>query len=82
MSRPLRVTELSGPAATAVRGARAGVSVDVTSHGEVVARIVPPSEGRIGEALVVGDGTAFRLPKVVRRGGPSGADQVIADRDT
>lgn len=82
MSRPLRVTELSGRAATAVRSARAGVPVDVTSHGDVVARIVPASDGQIGEAVVVGDGTAFRIPKVVRRGGPSGADQVIADRGT
>jgi len=41
MSKPLPVSQITGPAATAVQRARAGETTEVTSKGRVVAFIVP-----------------------------------------
>ncbi len=41
MGRPIRVSELSGPMAAAVRRARQGERVAITSRGEPVALVVP-----------------------------------------
>lgn len=40
-ARPVRLTDLTGPAAEAVESARAGRPVDIVEEGRVVARIVP-----------------------------------------
>jgi antitoxin (DNA-binding transcriptional repressor) of toxin-antitoxin stability system len=45
-TRPVPISELSGPAAEAVEAARRGETVTVTADGEAVARIVP-----FGDAL-------------------------------
>lgn len=44
MARAIRVSDLSGPAASAVRRARDGERVPVTAKGRLVAEIVPPGE--------------------------------------
>lgn len=83
-SRPLRVSDLSGSAATAVRAARNGRPVDVLSRGHVVARIVPVTESDAsipGLTVVAAEG---RLVPPSRRVVADGADvlgQLLHDRD-
>ena len=82
-TRPLRVSDLSGSAATAVRTARSGHPVDVLSRGHVVARIVPVTESDAsipGLTVVAAEG---RLVPPARRVVADGADvlgQLDADR--
>lgn len=85
-ARPVRVSDLSGAAAAAVKSARNGEVVDVTARGETVARIVPagPAESSFGGMRMVGEGTAFRLPRRVGRmehGAGTISAQLVADRE-
>lgn len=68
-SLPLQVSKLTGPAAAAVKSARAGQAVNVTARGTVVARIVPVDEEvrMVGGMRVHGSGRNFRIPEVVAR---------------
>ena len=81
---PLRVSDLTGRAASAVKEVRAGHTVNVTSRGAVVAHIVPANETveMVNGMRVTRAQGRFQVPEVVARmsEGISGADQVIADR--
>ena len=72
--RPVRVSDLSGPAAEAVEAARRGQDVRVTVDGETVARIVPARDDL--------DARLARIAGRFKTSGPLGPEEVddaIAD---
>lgn len=75
---PLPVSRLDGVAAAAVRKAREGRTVDITSRGKVVARIVPAAE----DDILPPSGEPLRFPRApqLRGDGPSLVDMVLEDR--
>lgn len=75
----LPVSRLEGAAAAAVREAREGRTVEITSRGKVVARIVPAEEDN---DIILPSGEPVGLPAPVRlRGeGPSLSEMVLEDR--
>jgi antitoxin (DNA-binding transcriptional repressor) of toxin-antitoxin stability system len=83
-TRPVRISDLTGLAASAVRTARGGTPVSVTSRGQVVARIV--SVEAIGALqldglIVTGTGTGFQIPgRVARMREGTITDQLLEDR--
>ena len=73
-ARPLRLSDLSGPAAEAVAAARRGQDVLVTADGETVARIVPARDDL--------DARLARIAGRFKTNGPLGpqeVDDAIAD---
>ena len=85
-SRPVRISDLSGPVAHAVRVARGGTPVSVTSRGQVVARIVPAEATPVVSLWlaglnVTGTGSGFRIPsRVARMREGTITDQIVEDR--
>ena len=74
----LPVSRLEGAAAAAVRAARSGTTVEITSRGKVVARIVPAAD----EDVLPPEGRSFELPSPapLRGQGPTLAEFVVEDR--
>ena len=77
MSKPLPVSQVTGPAATAVERARAGETTEITSRGEVVARLVPAGSDPILEAK-----GRFEVPTTTFKllGPGLASDAVVEDR--
>lgn len=77
MSKPLPVSQVTGAAAAAVERARAGETTEITSRGEVVARLVPADGDYILEPI-----GAFELPTRTYKlhGSKLASDVVSEDR--
>lgn len=83
-SRSIPVSHLEGAAASAVRRARAGEQVVITSRGDVVAVLGPPQTAADMEAPIrmpTAPGPIGRGRKRIRlSGGPTMAETVVAQR--
>jgi prevent-host-death family protein len=80
MARKMGIRELKAHMSQVINDVRAGESVEITSHGEVVALLVPAprrlSEGEIKAALTSLDSLAAEIGKQVK--GPTNVADLLS----